>query len=141
MKLFTFVLFALAAFANAANPNTSTRALRSTAAAGSVKAVGVDTPKRKLGPAFPDEDVTMDREYNEEGQPPAGRQLRLEPDHPLEQPANEEKLMPPSSDEHDHIGDGHRQLYYNCYSYCWWDSWYGWVTYCCPYWGCGYYYC
>lgn len=135
MKLFQFLLVSLAYFSNTikANP-TNPRALRTTEK---------DAVSRQLGPAFPDEDVTFDREYNEEGQPPAGRQVRLDPDHPIDEPADMmHKEMLAGDDVHDHVGDGHRELYhYNCYSYCWWNHWYGWITYCCPYWGCGYYYC
>ena len=84
--------------------------------------------------------VTFNREYNEDGQPPAGRQVKVDAEHPAGQPDDDsETLKSPAEDEHDE--DGHRQLYYNCLSYCWWNSYYGWITYCCPWWGCGYYYC
>ena len=127
MKLFLFIFIAIASLATA-TPN----ALRDANNKGEM---------RKLGPANPDEVVTIDREYNEEGQPPAGRQVRIDPEHPAEEPEDMgfEKIMKPADDEH--VDGGHRELYYNCYSYCWWNSWYGYITYCCPWWGCGYYYC
>lgn len=134
MKLFYFFFIALFASASA---TTTLRKLQDN----DRKAVTKDLP-RHLGPAFADEDVTFDREYNEDGEPPKGRQVKVDPDHPIEDLKKEdhETLVPPGEEEHVG-GGGHRELYYNCYYYCWWDWWYGWITLCCPSWGCNYYYC
>ena len=129
MKLFTFLLVTLASFALAA-PS----ALRKTKEVADKKVPGLG-----LGPRFLEEDVNFNREYNEDGEPPAGRQVQFSQEHPVQEPDSSETLKKPSEDEHEE--GGHRELYYNCYSYCWWDSYYGWITYCCPWWGCGYYYC
>ena len=136
MKLFTFLLITLASFTMAA-PTSNLCKMKEDS-----KGAGLKYPGQGLGPRFlSDEDpVTFNREYNEDGQPPAGRQVQVNAEHPANEPDDlAETLKKPSEDEHDE--DGQRELYYNCYSYCWWDSYYGWITYCCPWWGCGYYYC
>ena len=133
MKLFSFLLITLASFAMAA-PSKLCKTKDNS------KEVDLKFPGQGLGPRFLQEDVTFNREYNEDGQPPAGRQVQVNAEHPANEPDDlAETLKKPSEDEHDE--DGHRELYYNCYSYCWWNSYYGWITYCCPWWGCGYYYC
>ena len=142
MKLFTFILFAIASLVAKAAPGS----LRDTAGSlldGQTDKTARYKPSpyvpRKLGPRNLGEDVTFNREYNEDGEPPAGRQIQVSIDYPVDEPETTETLLKPSEDEHD--GDGHRKLYYNCYSYCWWHWYYGYITYCCPYWGCAYYYC
>ena len=134
MKLFAFLFFAIASFVNA-GPSALRQLLE--------EERGQYKPSpyipRKLGPRNLEEDVTFNREYNEDGEPPAGRQIQVSIDYPVDEPETTETLLKPSEDEHDE--EGHRKLYYNCYSYCWWHWYYGWITYCCPYWGCGYYYC
>ena len=123
MKHFTFILITLASFTMAA-PTSNLRKMKEDS-----KGVGLKYPGQGLGPRFlSDEDpVTFNREYNEDGQPPTGRQVQVNVDHPANGPGDSaETLIKPTG---------------NCYSYCWWDSYYGWITYCCPWWGCGYYYC
>ena len=140
MKLFLFVLIALACLVKA-EPD----ALRGGDAEKekTIFKPSPYAPHRKLGPdpRFLGEngDVTFNREYNEEGEPPAGRQVSVSMEYPVDEPETSETLLKPSEDVHDE--DGHRKLYYNCYSYCWWHWYYGYITYCCPWWGCAYYYC
>ena len=140
MKLFLFVLLALACLTKAEPEAVALRG----AEGEDEKALFKPSPyvPRKLGPdpRFLGDnggDVTFNREYNEDGEPPAGRAVSVSIDYPVDEPMTTETLKKPSEDEH---GDG-RRLYYNCYTYCWWHWYYGWITYCCPYWGCAYYYC
>ena len=74
MKLFTFLLIALASFAKA-TPQTLRKTFE----------VAKEEP-RKLGPLNEGEEVTINREYNEEGQPPAGRQVHISVEYPAEEP-------------------------------------------------------
>lgn len=130
MKLFALVLFAFASIVKA-EPTHHLRVLEK------------EPEFKKLGPRFL-EDVTINREYNEEGQVPAGRQVQVSMEHPVDEPegfGDGETLKKPSEDEHAESEEGHRSLYYNCYYWCWWNWYYGYITYCCPWWGCGYYYC
>ena len=157
MKLFAFLLLALASLVKAEHG-----ALRQTEEiADENKPVVPD--QRGIGPRFLGK-VTFNREYNEDGEPPAGRQVDISPDHPAEEPDDEDETLGASS-RGDSLGPSSRALSefrnrklgkkkkkkksksthhddaYNCYDYCWWHSYYGWITYCCPWWGCGYYYC
>ena len=137
MKLFIFVLIVIASLVKA-----ETHKLRALNGHDEKEAsVEVTTPGYGLGPRFLESDVTFNRDYNEEGQPPAGRAIQVSIEYPVEEPddVDHDALHSPAEDEHDE--DGNRKLYYNCYYYCWWHWYYGWITYCCPWWGCGYYYC
>ena len=135
MKLFLFVLLAIACFTKAA-PDVALRGADEDSKDEFAEVVIEDGRPNQagIGPRFLG-DVTFNRDYNEEGEPPSGRQIAISMEHPVDDPSDE-TLAKPSEDEHDR-----RRLYYNCYSYCWWNDYYGWITYCCPWWGCGYYYC
>ena len=83
--------------------------------------------------------VFIDREFDEGGQLPQGRSVPMDTDHVVEIPDDAVK-------EQGDIEDGHGRELYSSYCYnCWWNSWYGYITYCCTYYGytsyCDYYYC
>ena len=64
---------------------------------------------RRLGPRNLGEDVTFNREYNEHGEPPAGRQIQVSIDYPVDEPEGTETLMKPSEDEHDEEHEEHTE--------------------------------
>jgi hypothetical protein len=86
-------------------------------------------------------DVTIDREMDEDGNLPKGRTIVLDEDHLLEVPAEFQgkNLKQTEGDDHG------RALAWSSCSSCWWNAYYGWVTYCCTYYTsstyCDYYYC
>lgn len=144
MKLFIFTLIALAAFANAkphalreSTDDEVTRALRLVHEDEDDKVMGKQDIKSELEPLhIPEDDITMEREFTTDGDIPEGRRVPEDPDHPLAVPVD----MPERSEE---AGDGHRQMYYVWYpacTYCMWDPFWGWISYCCAD-TCGWYYC
>ena len=86
--------------------------------------------------ADPGEAVSIEREFNDDGELPKGRAVTVDSDHPIEDPPDlKDQGLQASDDKH------HRSLYTSCYS-CWYNWYYGWITYCCSSYGyCGYYYC
>lgn len=80
--------------------------------------------------------VTVEREIiPQTGMPPEGRTVLAVDDHPL----------PPieaDAESEDNEGSGDRRLTVWCKTYCWWHSYYGYITYCCDHTGyCAYVYC
>ena len=94
---------------------------------------------RKLG-----EKVTINREFNEEGNLPVGRQVQVSVEEPVEEPDGvAETLEKPSGDDEEEDNQGNRDLTVwgmNCAD-CWWHCYYGWITRCCGHVRCDYYYC
>ena len=87
--------------------------------------------------------VTIDREIDGDGNVPQGRAVPYDSNHQLSVPAEVEE------DAEDHgraLGkkSSSDDYGYGCTS-CWWDSYYGYISYCCAYRGnsyyCDYYYC
>ena len=81
----------------------------------------------------------MDQEIDEDGQIPQGRKVHIESDHPVKVPEGK-NLAPPKESEDG--GDGRKLSAVYC-DYCWWDPYYGYITFCCDYYYnyCAYYYC
>ena len=75
-------------------------------------------------------DISIDREFDENGNLPEGRKVVLDGVHLIEDPPESE------GDDHDRALAG-----VTC-RYCWYNRYYGWITRCCNSYGrCGYYYC
>ena len=128
MKLFNILLIALvASFAKASGSNLRTdRKLQA-------------SEDRELTTGMHVTEVTIDREVDGEGQVPQGRAVSYDSDHELMVPPEIGTLAGPGDGHGRDLGSGAA-----CYS-CWWDSYYGYITYCCAYtsnyYSCGYYYC
>jgi hypothetical protein len=127
MKLFTLLIIALIYSASAASGNL--RSDRKSVAAEEL---------RKLEGSMKVTQVTIDREVDGEGNVPKGRSVPYDANHPL--------TVPPEVEDNPDSDHGRRDLGYgaSCSS-CWWSAYYGYITYCCAYYGnaysCDYYYC
>ena len=86
-----------------------------------------------------DKGVTVNREFDEDGQLPEGREVHFNDDHPIEVPVDlegENLDLPEGDGKH-----GRKLGSWSCYN-CWYDPYYGWISYCChSYYGCKYVYC
>ena len=129
MKLFSLLMIALVFSFSAAEGN-----LR--------KPEGkLPEPDRELGSVHVSEThVTIEREIDGDGHIPKGRAVPFDSNHELSVP-------PEVKDADDHgraLGKKSSDDYYGCSS-CWWDDYYGYISYCCSYEGnsyyCDYYYC
>ena len=120
MKLFTLLMIALI------------YSVAPTAAEGSLRKLEkkVEDADRELEGGMHIQEVSIEREFDDSGKVPEGRAVAYDEDHVLP--------VPPSDYDADH--HGRNLATYYCTS-CYYYAYYGYLSYCCSGYSCGYYYC